>query len=73
MRWEGGGGASTDPKARTRYELNLEVAGRQFKLRNVKILSSEESDRHGFIGLDLLNQGQRWVIDFKTMRFTVSE
>lgn len=71
--WEGGGGAATDTKARTLYRLDLAVAERPFTLRGVKILSSEERDRHGMIGQDLLKQGKRWVIDFSAMRFTIDD
>lgn len=72
-RWEGGGGARTDNKARTLYRLNLSVAGRPIVLKHVDILSLEEPDRHGLIGQDLLKQAKRWALDFTAMSFTVSD
>jgi predicted aspartyl protease len=71
--WEGGGGSVTDYKARALNVLNLAVAGRPIVLRRVKILSSEDRDRHGAIGQDMLKQGKRWSLDFTNMSFTIED
>jgi hypothetical protein len=73
VHWEGGGGGVTDYKARTLYELDLVVAGRPIVLKRVKILSSDERDRHGMIGQDMLRKGRRWVLDFANMSFTIGD
>lgn len=72
-QWQGAGGAVTDYGAHTLQALTLTVAGRPFALKRVKILSSGETDRHGMIGQDLLQQGRRWVLDFAAMSFEIGE
>ena len=71
--WEGAGGAATDEKARNVPELRLIVAGRPITLKDVRMKSKAEPDRHGAIGQDLLKQGRRWALDFANMSFTVSD
>lgn len=72
-QWEGAGGSATDYRARTMPELKLSLAGRQIVLKRVKILSSDEQDRHGAVGQDVLKQGRRWVLDFGNMSFEVAD
>ncbi len=72
-RWQGAGGDRTDSHALILPELALSIAGRTIGLKRVKLLSSDEGDRHGAIGQDILRQGRGWVLDFETMRFGVKE
>jgi len=73
VQWDGGGGPATDYNVRTLYELNLAVADRPILLHRVKILSSEERDRHGMIGQDMLQKGKGWTLDFVNMSFTIDD
>jgi len=71
--WEGGGGATTDYRARTIPELTLSVAGRPVVLKQVKVLSSDERDRHGQLGQDALRRTDHWVLDFVKMTFAIGD
>jgi len=72
-RWEGAGGAAKDTKALTLSELRFTIAGRTCVLRKVSVLSDPEADQDGMIGLDVLRQGKRWILDFDSMSLVVAD
>jgi len=70
---QGAGGESTDAKAQTVPVLKLVIDGRPFTLKDVRMVSKAEPDRHGAIGQDVLKQGRSWALDFANMSFTVED
>lgn len=66
-QWRGAGGASSDTGAFRRGDLTFAVAGHAVEIKHIEILSEEEPDRHGSLGLDVLKKGTQWVLDFDAM------
>lgn len=66
-QWRGAGGASSDTGAFRRDDLTFAVAGHPVGIKHIEILSEEEADRHGALGLDVLKKGTQWVLDFDAM------
>lgn len=64
----GMGGVVTERQALRLPEVTLTIGGRPITLGNVVVSSRTSATSDGVIGEDILRQGARWTMDFKTMR-----
>ncbi|MGH6740471.1 MAG: aspartyl protease family protein, partial [Bradyrhizobium sp.] len=68
LRLGGAGGVRIDRKALRLPAATLVIGGRSFKVRDASVTSDGKSGNDGFIGQDVLGQGSRMTLDFRTMR-----
>jgi predicted aspartyl protease len=71
FRLGGAGGVGIDRKALRLPATTLMIGGRSFELKDVSVTSDGQSGSDGSIGQDVVGQGSRMTLDFRTMRFAV--
>lgn len=68
----GVGGGVRERQALRLPEATLVIGGRQIVLRNLVVSSRASATKDGVIGANILREGTRWTMDFKTMRLAVT-
>jgi len=68
----GVGGVATERQALRLPEATLLIGGRRVVLKNVIVSSRDSPTKDGVIGANILRGAARWIMDFKTMRFSVA-
>ena len=68
----GVGGVVRERRALRLPEATLVIGGRRVVLKNVIVSSRESATKDGVIGANILREGTRWTMDFKTMRLSVT-
>lgn len=64
----GGGGSETQADAMVLPSLTLHIGSGSAQLSNVPLIDDHHTSRHGDIGLDALEPGRGYVLDFIAMR-----
>lgn len=64
----GGGGSETQADAMVLPSLTLHIGSGAVQLSNVPLIDDHHTSRHGDIGLDALERGRGYVLDFNEMR-----
>jgi len=64
----GGGGSETQADAMVLPSLTLHIGSGAAQLSNVPLIDDHHTSRHGDIGLDALEPGRGYVLDFIAMR-----
>ena len=72
--WHAGGvgGVIKERRALRLPEATLVIGGRRVVLKNVIVSSRDSATKDGVIGANILRGSTRWIMDFKTMRFSVA-
>jgi len=72
--WHAGGvgGVVKERWALRLPEATLVIGGRRVVLKNVIVSSRDSATKDGVIGANILREGTRWIMDFKTMRFSIA-
>jgi hypothetical protein len=73
LRLGGAGGVVTERKALRLPQVALVIGGRRFTLRNVAVSSRSSAGSDGTIGQDILRQGARWILNFKSMALRIEK
>ena len=68
----GVGGVVRERRALRLPEATLVIGRRRVAPRNVIVSSCESATKDGVLGANILREGARWTMDFKTMRLSVS-
>jgi hypothetical protein len=66
------GGVAKERQALRLPKATLLVGGRGVVLKNVIVSSRDSPTKDGVIGANILRRATRWIMDFKTMRFSVA-
>ena len=69
----GAGGVVTERKALRLPHVALVIGGRLFKLTDVAVSSRSSAGSDGTIGQDILRQGSRWTLNFKSMTLRIEK
>jgi predicted aspartyl protease len=72
LRIGGAGGDVNAQRALQLPELTLVIGGRRFILKNVAVSPRASVGNDGTIGEDILRQGSRWELDFRTMKLMIA-
>ena len=68
----GVGGVITERRALRLPEATLIIGGRRIILKSIVVSSHASATRDGVIGANILREGARWTMDFKTMTLAVT-
>ena len=68
----GVGGVAKERHALRLPEAALLIGGRGVVLKNVMVSSRDSPTKDGVIGSNIFREATRWIMDFKTMRFSVA-
>lgn len=64
----GGGGSETQQDAMRLPNITLHIGDSAASITNVPVIDDHHSEKHGDIGLDALEAGRGYVLDFNAMR-----
>ena len=73
LRLGGAGGVVTEHKALRLPHVALIIGGRRFTLQGVAVSSHSNTGSDGTIGQDILRQGSRWTLNFKSMTLRIEK
>ncbi len=71
LRLGGAGGAKSDPHALSLPEVTLLIGTERFVLRHVAVRSGDHKSADGTLGEDVLRQGERVILNFRTMQMRI--
>jgi len=63
----------TEHKALRLPHVALIIGGRRFTLQGVAVSSHSNTGSDGTIGQDILRQGSRWTLNFKSMTLRIEK
>ncbi len=67
----GAGGATNDPHALRLPAVTLDIDTERFLLKHVAVQPGGHKSSEGTLGLDVLRQGARVILDFRTMQLRI--
>ena len=71
LRLGGAGGTKTDPHALRLPEVTLFIGTERFVLQHVAVRSGDHKSADGTLGEDVLRQGDRVILNFRTMQMRI--
>lgn len=71
LRLGGAGGETNDPHALSLPAVTLDIGTERFFLKHVAVQPGGHKSSEGTLGLDVLRQGARVILDFRTMQLRI--